>query len=145
VLEGRLGRSRHPWRHTTFLVDSLPGERALLNSAGFLQSSEPTCALTDSENGWKIRLLEEMPKWTGFVGPMGTPGDYGRTQELTNRLVEPACRKQLSGVSDYESDSITVGVHFLIFLFKLNQCAQPVEWEPCDAGQEGISEARYSN
>jgi hypothetical protein len=76
---------------------------------------------------------------------MGTSEDYARTQELTNRLVEPACRKQLSGISDYESDSIVVGVHFLIFLFRLNLYVQPVEWEPCDAGRLGISEARYSN
>jgi hypothetical protein len=76
---------------------------------------------------------------------MGTPEDYERTQQLTNRFVEPACRKQLSGISDYESDSIVVGVRFLIFLFKLNQYARPVEWEPCDAGRVGVSEASYSN
>jgi len=76
---------------------------------------------------------------------MGTSEDYARTGELTNRLVEPACRKQLSGISDYESDSIVVGVQFLISLFKLNHYAQPVEWEPCEAGQVGISEARCLN
>jgi len=50
------------WGHATFLVDSLPEARTHLRRAGFLQSLESQCVLIDSENGWKIRLLEERPE-----------------------------------------------------------------------------------
>jgi hypothetical protein len=49
------------WGLATFLVDSLPGARTHLRRAGFSQSSESKYVLIDSENGWKIRLLEERP------------------------------------------------------------------------------------
>jgi hypothetical protein len=59
---GGIGSRGRVWGHVTFLVDSLQRARTHLLSAGFLQSSESTCVLTDSENGWKIRLLECRPK-----------------------------------------------------------------------------------
>jgi hypothetical protein len=59
---GGIGSRGRVWGHITFLVDSLWGARTHLLGAGFVQSSESTCVLTDSENGWKIRLLEYGPK-----------------------------------------------------------------------------------
>jgi len=59
---GGIGSRGRVWGHATFLVDSLPGARTRLCGAGFLQSSESMCVLTDSENGWKIRLLEDRTK-----------------------------------------------------------------------------------
>jgi hypothetical protein len=58
------------WGHETFLENSLPRARTRLCHAGFLQSSESMCVLTDSENGWKFRLLEDRPKnkWATLTG-----------------------------------------------------------------------------
>jgi hypothetical protein len=59
---GGIGSRRHIWGHATFLVGSLLGAGIQLRRAGFLQSSESKYVLIDSENCWKIRLLEERPK-----------------------------------------------------------------------------------
>jgi hypothetical protein len=59
---GGIGGAGHVWGHLTFLVDSLPGAMTQLRQAGFLPTSESNCVLIDSENGWKIRLLEERPE-----------------------------------------------------------------------------------
>jgi hypothetical protein len=59
---GGIGSAGHVWGHLTFLVDSLPGAITQLRQAGFLTTPESNCVLIDSENGWKIRLLEERPE-----------------------------------------------------------------------------------
>lgn len=59
---GGIGSRGRVWGPATFLVRSSLGARTHLRRAGFLQSSESKCELIDSENGWKIRLLEERPK-----------------------------------------------------------------------------------
>jgi len=41
---------------------------------------------------------------------MGTPEDYARAQEFSNRLDELNCRKQPSSISDWESGSMGDGV-----------------------------------
>jgi hypothetical protein len=56
---GGIGSHGKVWGHATLLVDSLQCARILLCCAGFLPSSESQYILIDSENGWKIRLLEE--------------------------------------------------------------------------------------
>ncbi len=56
---GGIGSRGRVWGPATFLVDSLPGARTHLLRAGFLRTPESNCVLIDSENGWKIRLLEE--------------------------------------------------------------------------------------
>lgn len=55
---GGIGSHGQVWGHATFLVDSLRRARVLLCRAGFLPSSDSEHVLIDSENGWKIRLLE---------------------------------------------------------------------------------------
>jgi hypothetical protein len=55
---GGIGSQGRVWGHATVLVDSLLVARTHLHRAGFLQSSKSTLVLTDSENGWKICLLE---------------------------------------------------------------------------------------
>ncbi len=59
---GGIGSGGRVWGHATFLVDSLPEARAHLLRAGFVQSPESQCLLIDSENGWKIHLLEKSPE-----------------------------------------------------------------------------------
>lgn len=59
---GGIGGAGHVWGHLTFLVNSLPGAMTQLRQAGFLPTPESNCVLIDSENGWKIRLLEERPE-----------------------------------------------------------------------------------
>jgi hypothetical protein len=75
---GGIGSRGHIWGHATFLVRSLLGARIHLRRAGFLQSSESKYVLIDSENGWKIRLLEERPKTYQHYQHDSNSGKEGR-------------------------------------------------------------------
>jgi hypothetical protein len=48
--------------HVTLAVPSLLGAGMCLRRAGFLESRESKYVLIDSRTGWKVRLLEEMPR-----------------------------------------------------------------------------------
>jgi len=48
--------------HLTLAVSSLVGARTCLRRAGFLESPESKYVLVDSRTGWKVRVLEGVPR-----------------------------------------------------------------------------------
>jgi hypothetical protein len=59
---GGIGSRGRIWGHLTFVVRSFLGAQMCLRRAGFLEDPDSEHVLIDSENGWKIRLLEERPR-----------------------------------------------------------------------------------
>ena len=57
---GGLGSRGKCRGHVTFLLRSLSGARMQLLRAGFLRAHESNCVFIDPQNGWKIRLFQDV-------------------------------------------------------------------------------------